>query len=373
MVDANTTLSTRRRYIQLAGGAAAVGLAGCFGGGDDGGSADGAGEDGTGNESTDGAGNGEDATAGDDGQTTDWVMGTSEQGSGSFSAGQAIQGVIRERSDRLRVSAQASQGHVANAREIGSSYDLATLSNYLHVNAVEETGPFADRPPERPAHVGFSYTSSECFVATHADNDDIETYDDLAGRTITTFGSGSALFPMTQSVFEALGINEDVDRREIALADYGSAMENRRIEACGVYSLLGGTSASGAMQELENRVDLKPVTMSDEERERLADLQAPEIVDHSPEVYEWADEVTAWVDTANVVFAGSADADLVYHATETCHGHWDAVRDAYGGVLPAEDDLFVSGILPQLPVHPGAADYLEEQGLWNDEWTRGDA
>lgn len=366
MTDDTTHTSTRRRYLQAAGGATAIGLAGCLGGDGDTPSDDGtAGDGGTG----DGSG-----TAGDGGSgSTEWVMGTSEQGSGSFSAGQALQTVIRERSDRVSISAQASQGHVANARELGSSYDLATLSNYLHANAIAGSGPFSENPPERDPQVGFSYSSAECFMATHADNDDIETYDDLAGRTIATFGSGSALYPMTVSVFDALGIGGDVDRREIALANYGSAMENRRIEACGVYTLLGGASASGAMQELDNRVDLKPIRLSDAERDRLSDLQAPEIADHTPAAFDWVDSVTAWIDTANVVFAQDAADDLVSHAVSVWHEHWGEVRDAYGGVLPAEDDRFVSGILPSLPVHPGAADYLEDQGLWNDEWTRGDA
>lgn len=303
-------------------------------------------------------------------QTEDWVMGTSEQGSSTFSIGQALQSVLQGHSDRINLSAQSSGGQVANARSLRTEYDLAIISNNLHYDALQERGPFAEQPPSNPLWAGFSVTGAECFMLTTADSD-IETYEDLKGRTITTFGTGSALYQLTMTVFEELGIKGEYEHREIPLNEFGSALENGRIEVCGGYTTLRGTSASGGMQELINRVDLKPVTMTDEQRKEVADITSPPIETIQPEPFGDIDEITAWTDTANVIFGDHLSEDLVQHATKTWIDNWDQVKETYGGVLDATDEALVSGFLPNFTIHPGAAAYLENRGISIDKWTIG--
>ena len=305
---------------------------------------------------------------GDDGEN--WVMGTSEQGTTSFSIGQALQSVLREHSDRINLSAQASDGQVANARELGDSYDVALLSNNIHYDAIEGRGPFADETPDAPGYLGFSTTSSECFMVTRADSG-IETYDDLVGETITTFGSGSALYQLTATIFEAMGINEEYDYRDIPLNDFASALDEGRIDACGAYTTLRGTGLSGGMQELESRVDLQALSMTDEQQSAVEDVTAPKVERIAPEPFSDIDEVFAWTDVANVVFAEDISEDLAQHATETWLDNWDDVREAYSSVLDDEDDNLHSGFLADLPVHPGAATVFEYRGVDTADWTMG--
>lgn len=336
MTDSTNSQQSRRQYIV---GAAAVGtaaVAGCTGGG-----------------------NGE-----------NWVMGTSEQGTTSFSIGQALQSVLREHSDQIDVSAQASDGQVANARQLGDTYDVALLSNNIHYDAVEERGPFADRSPDSPAYLGFSTTSSECFMVTRPDSG-IETYDDLVDETITTFGSGSALYQLTATVFEELGIHDDYDYRDIPLSDFGSRLEEGQIDACGAYSTLLGTGISGGMQDLTSRVDLQALEMSDEQQTAIEEIPAPEVQTISPEPFDNIDEVLAWTDVANVVFADNVSEDLAEHATEVWFDNWGEVQEAYSSVLDDEDDNLQSGFLDGLSVHPGAANVFEERGTDTSGWDIG--
>ncbi|MFA1612483.1 TAXI family TRAP transporter solute-binding subunit [Halobellus rubicundus] len=348
MIDDNNSLVSRRKVLQSVGVASAASLAGCSSGG----------ENSSGDEGT------------SSGESANWVMGTSEQGTSTFSIGQALQSVIREQSDRVNLSAQSSGGQVANARSLGSDYDLAIISNNLHYDALQETGPFAEQPPSNPLWAGFSVTGAECFMLTKADSD-IETFDDLQGRTITTFGTGSALYQLTMTVFEELGIKGEYEHREIPLNEFGSALENGRIEACGGYTTLRGTSASGGMQELMNRVDLKAVKMTDEQREQVSDITSPPIETIQPEPFENIDQVTAWTDTANVIYGDHLPEELVEHTTRTWIENWDQVKDTYGGVLDATDEALVSGLLPSFTLHPGAAAYLESRGISLDEWAVG--
>ncbi|MDJ1433800.1 hypothetical protein [Halostagnicola sp. A-GB9-2] len=88
----NTTKS-RRQYLVNAAAVGTTAIAGCMGG--------------------------------DNGES--WLMGTSEQETTSFSIGQALQSVLRDHSDQIEVSAQASDGQVANARQLGETYDIAIL------------------------------------------------------------------------------------------------------------------------------------------------------------------------------------------------------------------------------------------------------
>lgn len=331
----NYSLLSRRNALRTVGAAGIASIAGCSSGG---------------------------------GESENWVMGTSEQGSSTFSIGQALQSVIREHSDQVNLSAQSSGGQVANARSLGNEYDLAIISNNLHYDALQETGPFADQPPSNPLRTGFSVTGAECFMLTTADSD-IETYDDLTGRTITTFGTGSALYQLTMTVFEEIGIEGDYEHREIPLNEFGSALENGRIEACGGYTTLRGTSASGGMQELMNRVDLKAVKMTDEQREQVSGLTSPPIETIQPEPFGNVNEVTAWTDTSNIIYGDHLSADLAEHVTQTWIENWDQVKETYGGVLDATDEALVSGFLPDFTIHPGAAEYLESRGISLDEWS----
>ena len=336
MTTSTSSRTSRRQYLV---GTAAVGLgtiAGCIGGGD--------GEN--------------------------WVMGTSEQGTTSFSIGQALQSVLRDHSDRINLSAQASDGQVANARELGDSYDIALLSNNIHYDAIEGRGPFANETPEAPGYLGFSTTSSECFMVTRPDSG-IETYDDLVGETITTFGSGSALYQLTATIFEAMGIHDEYDYRDIPLNDFGSALDEGRIDACGAYTTLRGTSLSGGMQELQSRVDLEAVSMTDEQQAAVEDVTAPQVERISPEPFDSIDEVLAWTDVANVVFAEDVSEDLAEHATSIWLDHWDEVRESYSSVLADEGDNLHSGFLADLPVHPGAAAVFEDRGVDTGDWNTG--
>ncbi|WP_440767167.1 TAXI family TRAP transporter solute-binding subunit [Natronorubrum sp. DTA7] len=299
-----------------------------------------------------------------------WVMGTSEQGTSSFSIGQALQSVLRNNSDQVEVSAQASDGQVANARQLGDTYDIALLSNNIHYDSLEERGPFADEAPDNPAYLGFSTTSSECFMVTRADSD-IETYDDLVGETITTFGSGSALYQLTATIFEELGIYDDYDYRDIPLSDFGSALDEGRIDACGAYTTLLGTSMSGGMQDLASRVDLRALEMSDEQQAAVEEIVAPEVQQISPESFDNIDDVLAWTDVANVVFADHVPEDLAEHAVEVWFDNWGEVQEAYGSMLDNEGDNLHSGFLDGLPVHPGAANVFEDRGVETDDWDVG--
>lgn len=303
----------------------------------------------------------------DDG--TNWVMGTSEQGTASFSIGQALQSVLREHSDRVDVSAQTSDGQVANARQLGNEYDLALLSNNIHYDSVEGQGPFAEESPDSSAYLGFSTTSSECFMVTRPDSG-IETYDDLIDETITTFGSGSALYQLTGTVLDTIGIEEEeFDYRDIPLSDFGPALSEGRIDACGAYTTLLGTEVTGGMQELLSHVDVEALSMNDEQREAADELTAPSVETITPEPFDNIDEVLAWTDSANVVFAEDTPEDLVSHAIEVWFDNWDEVLNAYGTMLSDDGDNLYSGFLPELPIHPGAAAVFEDRGTDTNDWN----
>ncbi|MDJ1433799.1 TAXI family TRAP transporter solute-binding subunit [Halostagnicola sp. A-GB9-2] len=240
----------------------------------------------------------------------------------------------------------------------------------MHFDAVEERGPFADEAPDNSAYLGFSTTSSECFMLTRTDSD-IETYDDLVDETITTFGSGSALYQLTETIFEELGIYDEYDYRDIPLSDFGSALDEGRVDACGAYTTLLGTSLSGGMQDLESRVDVEPLTMSDDQQAAVEGLPSPEVQMISPDPFDDIDEVLAWTDVANIVFADHVSEDLAEHAVEVWFDNWAEVQEAYGSILDDEDDNLHSGFLDELPVHPGAANVFEDRGTETDEWNVG--
>lgn len=338
----------RRTYLKTLGATTVIGLAGCQGG-DDGG----------------------DGGATDDGGPVTWILGTSSEGTASFATGQGFQTVMREHSDRVNLEAQISSGQQANMQRLGEAFDVAMIEPLIVEMARNRVGPFEQNAPPDPGSLAFTWSGAECWIATHADNDEIQTYDDLAGKTIATWSSGSALKTVCDRVFDTIGILDGYERRDIPNTEYGAAMANGRIEACGMYTLGGGAALSSSLEQLVARNTLKPLQFTEA---HLADLDGNETIKtrtFSPEPAPNIDEVTAWLSNTNVTFRSDLPEDLVEHTVRTLIENWDQVREAFGGVFPAEESMMTRGLSPALPIHAGAANYLEERGWWDEDYQRG--
>lgn len=333
----------RRRFLSTAGAVAAgSALAGCVGGDDEG------------------------------GDTTTLSM----TGSGSFSLGtaQALQNVVRSESDIVDLNVSEVSGNPESIQEYGAgTIDSYSTENFTTTQALAAEGPFqeeADVAPQGFVNLVFHYY----VMAT--DDSGLETTDDLLEDNVNfwPFPPAWGSREVQENVFEGAGIWNELEDNVVNLeaGDVPGAIEEGRVDA---FMAQGATyeGLPGWGTEIDAGSDVHVLETTGtvlDGVEQLGGIEAEEI-----EPYGWdqdvgADSVTAWNNGVQFCFSADVDDELVYELARVSHEHPDEIREAMGQYMDHTDvENMVANLLPDVPVHSGAAEFFQDHGVWDDDLT----
>lgn len=356
-------LTSRRRVLEIVGGTGAVALAGCTGGTDDSGN----GEDG----GDDNGGNG--------GQTT-ITLGTSSDGSSSWTIGQAMQAEVQRNTD-IRLAAERTDGYASNiglAAEDG--VDVIMVFNNMYRDAIESQFNYEgeDYEVEDLGWQGMSTLSGEYILITTEDSD-IEYYRDLEGRDVATFPTGTGIKPQFDSFMNrALDLDpeEDMNRQDLEYTDHSSALKQERVDACGFFTHNNGEIWSGTWQELAAQNDIRPLQIHPDSLEEAKETMGNQLREQEFPVVD--QEGFNGVEAPCVFLVGftvidqDVSAEAWYEVSEAIVENIEEIREAADLLwdVSAEEN-FTAGIYEDYPVHPGVANFLKDKGWWDDNWTVG--
>lgn len=347
---ANNGNQSRRDVLKGTAGLGAITLAGCLGGDDD---------------------------------TVDLTVGSSSSGSSTYGNSQAIQRVVSNESDYVNFITQDAGGDPQSMRLFeDDELNSYSAGNYILNQALEQTGPFAepDNIENFPQH-GFGHLSLNLYWMALEDSD-IETTDDLFGRAIYALPAGWGLRAMTEEMYGNAGLWDDLEEGVVNFetTEAASALEEGRVEAFVTYSSNYDQLPSWAT-EIDSRVDVRPIEMTDDFVDAAQDFGGAgyEEVD---EIGGWNQDVQGgdfpkhtWTETYPYLFGSEVPADAVYELMEICHNHYQSMQDANPTILDWDDPenfTFALTHTDDVPIHPGAADWYEDNDVWDDSWTRGD-
>lgn len=347
---------SRRSFIKLSGAAAAaVGLAGC-----------------SGDESPDGANGGAEAGGGDGASTTTISM----TGAGSFSLGtaQALQNVVRGASDTVDVNVSEVSGNPESISEFGAGrIDSYSTENFTVGQALEGEGPFQEQMEVAPQ--GFVNLLFHYYIMA-VDGSGLETVDDIIEQDVNFWpfppAWGSRL--VQENVFEAAGVWDDLQENVVDLeaGDVPGAIQEGRVDA---FMAQGATyeGLPGWGTEIDAGADVHVLETTDTVLsgiEQVDGIEAEEI-----EPYGWTqdvrhDTVTAWNNGVQFCFSADLDNEVVYELARISHEHPEDLREAMGQYMHhGELENMTENLLPDVPVHPGVAEFLQDRGAWDDELT----
>ncbi len=340
--------SNRRKFLQLVGGTGAVALAGC---------------------------------AGNDTDTI--TLGTSSDGSSSWTIGQAMQAEVDRNSDSISLAAERTDGFGANVGlKTNDDVDAIMLFNNQYADAIEGTGIYEgeDFTAEEVGWQGMSHQSGEYLMVTTEDSD-VEYYQDLVGEDVATFPTGTGNHPVFHD-FLLNGLNidpeEDFNRLDLSYTDYAGALEDGRVEACGFFTHNFGDIWSGNWQEVAARNDIRPLQIHPDNVDQAEDHMGPllefmeyPVVADSESGFEGVEAPCVFM----VVFTlwdSSLSEEDVYEINSIFVENFEELQEASSMVWDINtEDAFTAGILEGYPVHPGVAAFLEDQGWWDEAWTVG--
>ena len=137
----------------------------------------------------------------------------------------------------------------------------------------------------------------------------------------------------------------------------------------GLAGCTGGSDGGGGLHAVET---------DDEFAQVIEDH--PGAIHTEIEPYGWEQDVTdvtdtvdSWALAAQWAFGPEISADAVYEICRLAFEHDDAIRESDPTTLDHTAESMTETVMEDVEVHPGAADFFEEQGVWNDDWTRGEA
>lgn len=358
--------STRRRFLQTVGTTGALGAAGCLGDEED---IDDPLED-----------NDAEIGEGDDAEDAELSLTVGTSTGGTRDVGLAVESAVSEVSDTLDYTTVESPGYIGTARRLDEDqFDAGIVDTATMNHAMQNTGEFEDTPLENVPQQGFLAFPYSCYVMAR-EGTGIETFDDLAGANVYAAEPGFSTRATTLDVWSqdpTENIFEQMNIIDIDVADAPGRMEEGEIDAAIAYGT-PGVGNTGWVVEYDARLDVQYVEHTDALVDSIQQYAGAGLseYDNAPDTFAWdqdigADEIVTWDLNITYTFHHEADPDAVYELTRIAAEENDIIRQSEERFTPDNAEDLVASALPEYPFHPGAAEYYQDAGVWNDDWVIG--
>jgi TRAP-type uncharacterized transport system substrate-binding protein len=334
-----------------------VGLAGCTGGGGGG-----------------GGGNGNGSGNGGGGGPTNLDVGTSVEGTLAFRIGSAYQEYLRQTDEQepIQVNPIVTQGSTASYRMASTGdVDLGWASTYDMANSPDQAH-FSDNPVANFDQIRQTLIaqSTYAFLIAPVEND-IQTWDDLeAGDTISLGSAGASFRPLMDTIVEAaLGENHGVEVRYIGFGEQPGALRDGTVDAALNYQVNGDT-IPGHFQEIDASIKWRPVEFTQDTKNHIQnELDYAVYWEGDPNQFDAFSGIDGTLTAAGLVFALNCLADLDPAAVKAFVRIPVENSEAFmeidqGTRMFTEPKFFLKQLYSDVPVHQGAYEYYQEEGLW---------
>ncbi len=266
-------------------------------------------------------------------------------------------------------AAMEGDGDIAYTADVGMTQVYAEEAAY----SLEEWPGRADA--DLLVHSFYAYPMETSLAVHSSKADQFQTWGDLSGEPVFFTPAGFMNWLNMVRIFNALEL--DFNHLEIDSGMVADAMRDGSISGAAVYTT-AGRSLPTYLREAEMRLadELMVISPSDDEVAKLEaaglavlniDATVPFSHDVGTESYKAVPILFAY----NVM--GHAPAEFVKAKLEIFYENADKLAEWEPGFGPLANDFIgmqVSGIRanPHVPVHPGMAEFLQDQGAWDDSW-----
>jgi TRAP transporter TAXI family solute receptor len=290
--------------------------------------------------------------------------------SDDYQLGVVWSGIARDAGLTMAV---VENGTVAGMRKAAQGeVDIVGVGAPHYLDALNGTGAYAEDPPElREAYAGMSaILTLPVGMAQYVARTDtgIETFADLAGRTVGTGRPGGNAGRITEILFGIHGIDGEVDGQAI---EYGPAMEQMASGTMDA-TLVWGSIPTAVIDNASRQMDLRFVspdpatleefraTVSNGEYYIYREIPAATI----EAAYEGRVEATGparfWTFPYQIMVRNDIDEETVYQLTRALWENIETVNGASAALSLIQLETALEALSADL--HPGAARYYAEIG-----------
>jgi TRAP transporter TAXI family solute receptor len=287
---------------------------------------------------------------------------SSSLGSTAYIHFEAVSFLVNKYSDKLKVSSIATAGSSENIVLLDEGkVDIGSASSMdLHEAWAGERWN-----KEIPIWQISSYTYWALPLITLADSG-IETINDLIGKQVSIAAVGSGTEYMWRMILNEYGIYNDLRLNNLGWAAGFEALADGLILAApGNYP---GGKPHPEIIRLATRKAYKVLDIDQEILNRVRKLNPGILSVTLPkDAYEGLKEDVPSVGLYGLVMStADVDDDTIYEFCKIIFGHTEELLEISSVSSEATLENAVKGLVPEYPVHPGAAKFFKEKGVWDD-------
>jgi TRAP transporter TAXI family solute receptor len=362
--------STRREAIKYLGGTAAVtALAGCMGGG-----GDDSGGDGDSGSDSGGDGTTQSGPEPEDFSTFRLISGP--QNGVTFLMHNAAAGVLDRETD-LGLDVVSGTSGESMSRLVGGESELAFGTAKAGIDAVDRAGPFGQVDFNHEFYqVSTQTTLIEPVVVPTGS--EYRTWSDLEGASIATGPQGSTYQAYYREALNNILGEGNYELVHQGVSEIAQEFSAGRVDAAGGPGIVSGLTP-GFMQQMYSDNDIRLLGLSEESQGMIDEhpwlsvqtLPNSAFGDSIEEYTQDSETTTVRVDYPHFS-TDKVSADSIYNLLDALWSNREALIDAHPAwELFSEDSVWTGALNPEVPVHPGAVQFFEENDLWDDSLTAG--
>lgn len=301
--------------------------------------------------------------------------GSSELGAGSQTTIAAMASVLAAKTD-VKVTEQITGGPAENMRLLHQGeIELGQLTSGIAYDGFHGRGNYAKQGKTELLGVFTLYPANITLAVPVKSG--MRTVEDLKGKRIAVGPPGSAGPRIILAWLKAFGIAESADLVQIGYVEGTNALRAGTVDAAFIFGT--GNVPSGFTQELDLAMDIVPIEWStDGEGFKRLQQEAPEMA--VPGKLEKGalknldrDIEVPGTYSSQYTTAGAMSEETAYKVVK---GLWEnrddiASRIALAKWYTTDPAKLLVGLDPTIPVHPGAARFYKELGVWDDKYKIG--
>ena len=281
------------------------------------------------------------------------TFGTGGDSGTYYAYGGTLAGYVTEHTD-TSVTAVASNGSQTNIEDIASgAIQLGFVQSDVMSYAYQGTRLF-EEPVTSFSTVAALYMEQVQIVTL---NPDIKTVADLAGKNVSIGAVGSGVYFNALDVLGAYDLTEaDITPQYQDFATSVDSLKDGKIDA----AFIVAGAPTTAVVDLASGNDIYLVSLDQEHIDKLIE-SSPYYSAYTitADTYGTPEDCTTVAVGAVVIAGNDVSEDAVYDFVSTVFEN----KGSLGHAKEAELDLEFATSITNVPYHPGAAKYFEEQGV----------
>lgn len=343
------TSQKRRDFLKVAGGTALAGLvAGCSGGGDGSSTP----EPTTDSSSGDGGMTDQSGDGGGSQQVYQANLGTAAEG-GAFRVVGAGLAQIWNENEQLSITPITTAGDLDNGARLGRGEISYAINDAYHAWLRVMGEPPFEEPFEMNTLFRM-FTNQNWFVVR--EDSGMTHVSDLEGKSVGSGPRGSGANVDTTFFLEELA-GLDIEYRYLTFSDAAQAIANNQLDSMIVYGMLP------AVQQLAEQVEVRPLEWSSDllskalEHPAIRELEFPTFVDW------WDEPIPTPAKDIMITSRHDVSEEAAYLITKETFENVERAKEIFVLLQALNIEDAPRNVGGDIPLHPGAKKYYEEQGV----------